>query len=533
MYEIPITGGSTVTLELTAGNIVFLLGPNGTGKSSLIDYLYKRYDKTFEKIIAHRQNWIQSNRSNVSNHDSYQTIGYIKQWDSQQESRYKDDYAGRRTEILLNQIIVAENNAARMFVKDFNQTPQDERKDLNVKETPIDKINRCLNQALINITIRVDETDSLMVTRNNSSEYSLAQLSDGERNAIFIAIAIFTSPNGTNFLIDEPERHLHPSISHSLVKSLLNERPDCSFVISTHDLSLPSAVPKSQVLLLRDCIYENMRPVSWTVDAIDSLEKIDIKLREDILGSRKKIIFIEGNASSSLDVKLYSLLFPGFSILPKASCDAVEVSVDGLRCSQELHHVIPYGIIDNDNKPEQLIENLKAKSIYSLGVHSVESIYYHPALIAAMITNYKDVLNVTDPESLISSLRHDALGILSEHKERLCCRAIEKNVRSMLFSNLPTLKSIESKNDININICVAAVLKAEMDYFDVCLNDSNLDALISRYPIRETQYISKIYKSLGYSSRQLYEHNLLRLIETNKEARDITKKLVGSISLVI
>ncbi|WP_431618737.1 AAA family ATPase [Citrobacter europaeus] len=533
MFVIPKVDGSNFELELVPGEIVFLLGPNGSGKSSIIDYLYKQYPDRFEKIIAHRQNWIQSNRSNVSNHQSYQTQSYIKSWDSQEESRYKDDYSGSRTEILLNKIISAENHAARTFRADFSVTSREERNDLNIMETPIEKINRCLGQAFINIKIRIDEADSLLVSRNGSEEYSLAQLSDGERNAIFIAISIFTSPDGACFLIDEPERHLHPSISHSLIKSLLNERADCSYVISTHDLSLPSAVPNSKVLLLRDCVYENMRPTRWYLDAIDSLAEIDERLREDILGSREKIIFVEGNTSSSLDQKLYSIIFPGYSIIPKSSCDFVERSVDGLRESENLHHVIPYGIIDNDNKPEQQVLNLEEKGVYSLGVHSIESIYYHPELILNVISNYKDSQNISDPDALYTRLCDESLSILSDNKERLSCRAIEKTIRSTLFSHLPTLRSIEQRSDVNININVSDFLSGEIDFFESCLNQRDLSSLVEKYPIRETAYISKVHKLLGYSTRQLYEHNLLRLIAANVEVKNIAKRLIGNICNVI
>ncbi|WP_072053768.1 AAA family ATPase [Enterobacter hormaechei] len=533
MFVIPKADGSNFELELVPGEIVFLLGPNGSGKSSIIDYLYKQYPDRFEKIIAHRQNWIQSNRSNVSNHQSYQTQNYIKSWDSQEESRYKDDYSGSRTEILLNKIISAENHAARTFRADFSVTSREERSDLNIMETPIEKINRCLGQAFINIKIRIDETDSLLVSRNGSEEYSLAQLSDGERNAIFIAISIFTSPDGACFLIDEPERHLHPSISHSLIKSLLNERADCSYIISTHDLSLPSVVSNSKILLLRDCVYRNMRPSSWLLDAIDSLAEIDERLREDILGSRKKIIFVEGNSSSSLDQKLYSIIFPDYSIVPKSSCDYVERSVDGLRESESLHHVIPYGIIDNDNKPERQVSNLETKGVYSLNVHSIESIYYHPDIVLSVINNYKDSQNISDPQALYGQLCDESLSILSENKERLCCRAIEKAIRSTLFSHLPTLRSIEEGSDVNININVAEFLREEVVFFESCLNERDLASLIARYPIRETAYISKVHKMLGYSSRQLYEHNLLRLVAANSAVKDTVKGLIGNICNVI
>lgn len=76
----------------------------------------------------------------------------------------------------------------------------------------------------------------LLVCRGDS-KYQIDQMSDGERAAFFLAGAIITQDVDSTILIDEPERHLHPSISGPLVQAAIRTRTDLAFAFSTHDLN--------------------------------------------------------------------------------------------------------------------------------------------------------------------------------------------------------------------------------------------------------------------------------------------------------
>ena len=84
-----------------------------------------------------------------------------------------------------------------------------------------------------------------MASKSGSKPYSIAQLSDGERNALLIATNVLTVKDGTLVLIDEPERHLHRSIISPLLTHLFAQRPECAFIVSTHDVMLPLDNPAS------------------------------------------------------------------------------------------------------------------------------------------------------------------------------------------------------------------------------------------------------------------------------------------------
>ena len=104
---------------------------------------------------------------------------------------------------------------------------------------------------------------------------------------------------------------------------------------------------------------------------------MDDDLKTDILGSRSKIVFVEGT-KQSLDAPLYSLLFPQVSIVPKEGCRDVEHAVKGLRTADGLHWVSAWGIVDNDQRTDKDVERLKEAGVWALSHYSIESALLSP-----------------------------------------------------------------------------------------------------------------------------------------------------------
>src|SRR5690606_1725726 len=142
------------------------------------------------------------------------------------------------------------------------------------------------------------EDERVFASKKGSNPYSIAELSDGERNAILIAADVLTAKPNTVFVIDEPERHLHRSITSPLLSSLFQKRTDCSFVIATHDLNLPLDNPDASVLIIRDCKWSGSHIAGWETDLVSSGLEIDYNIKQDILGPQRTLLFVEGTDSS-------------------------------------------------------------------------------------------------------------------------------------------------------------------------------------------------------------------------------------------
>lgn len=295
--QVPRTDGTGLDVVVEAGEIFFLLGANGTGKSSLMHRLFSAHHSDARRITAHRQTWFASNAITLSPEQRMQTERNAQNHDTNPQSRWKDDYAAARSSMAVYDLVDAENVRARQITTAFDDDDLDLAKELRKKDAPIKIINELLKLSNIPIEITIRENAQVVASKNGSAPYSIAELSDGERNAILIAANVLTCRPGTLLLIDEPERHLHRSIISPLLSLLFAKRPDCAFVVSTHDVMLPLDNPSARTLLIRGCNYNGSTVNAWDADVLSPESHISDDLTKDILGARRKILFVEGTGN--------------------------------------------------------------------------------------------------------------------------------------------------------------------------------------------------------------------------------------------
>ena len=279
--------------------------------------------------------------------------------------------------------------------------------------------------------------------------------------------------------------------------------------------------------LVRSCEYESSRPRSWTCDLLPPEASIDDELKRDILGARQRIVFVEGTAKS-LDVPLYSLLFPQVSVIPKSSCRDVEHAVRGLREAAEMHWLHAWGIVDNDRRSEEDIERLRKLGVHALSHFSVESIYYHPEMIRRVAARQAEVTG-DDPNELYEQAITDAIQAIQAQKDHLVLTVVERLVRQTIFAQLPTQTDIQSNHPVEIRVDVAALRTTEEDVFDVRVATSNLEDLLKYYPPRESGALTQIAKGVGLSKSK-YESAVQKLLQDNDDTLEYFRGLFGGLA---
>lgn len=524
---IPLSDGPPLKFTVAFGEIVFVLGANGTGKSSLLQRFYTAHQGKARRISAHRQNWFQSNVMILSAQQKKSTENSILHDDNDPQSRWMDNYAAHRANLTVYDLIDAENVRARAIAGAVDDENIKLARQLSKQDAPIKVINELLKLSNIPVVISVRESEQVMASRNGGPEYSIVELSDGERNALLIAANVLTSKPQTILFIDEPERHLHRSIISPLLSNLFARREDCAFVVSTHDVLLPLDNREARTLLVRGCTYQQSHVIHWDADILTNKTELDENLKRDILGNRRKLLFVEGT-EESLDRPLYSLLFPHVSVIAKESCREVEHSVSSIRSAQNLHWLHAFGIVDNDRRTEANINELKKKGVYAVQLYSVESIYYHDEVMQRLASKQQTLTGANATQSLVQA-KSAAIAAIQRHIQRLSERVVEASIRQDLMSKLPKRADIAQAKVLTVTIDVPAVVAAEVSRLTYACNAADLAAVIARYPVRETPALDRIATCLGFQGRSQYESAVRKLLMDDEVALSIIQSLFDTL----
>ena len=537
-WNIPQTSGQVLPISLDAGDRLFMVGANGSGKSALIQHLVSSIPtRTFRRISAHRQTWFNSGSIDFTPRNRKQFDEQYLQFERQLDSRWKDYHAQQKQSAVFFDLVAKDNAEARVLRSLLRQVDlQNPDRGITAaieaaaRSAPLfEQLNELLALGTLPVALENSEGEEILARHGNDGmSFSIAQMSDGERSAALIAATVLTVKPETVLLIDEPELHLHRAIIEPFLAALFAQRTDCTFVVSTHEIDLPMAHPTAHVLMVRSCEWNGDTAKTWDVEVLEPDAGLPEDLKRAILGTRRRIVFVEGT-SGSLDLPLYTALFPDISVVPTGSCLDVERAVTGLRESLNYHHVEAYGLIDRDDRTDDDVMRLAEKHVFALDVCSVEALCYCSDAIAAVAHRQAETLG-NDADEMIESATQKALDELHQNglAERMAARRCERRLRERVLSEFQIQKS-QSKIDATLTVCVASPYPNELTCFQSLLADKNLDGLIARYPLRESRVLDAIAKALKYRTRDYARVVVSRSREDGALAQKL-KERIGPLS---
>lgn len=232
-------------------------------------------------------------------------------WGNEPEIHMLDDYQP------LMELLMTENFEKSI---EYREKHKDGDQEFD-NETKLEKIKKIWEKVITHRKLKICagkiEVESI---EGISETYNGNLMSDGER-AIFHFIAeVVSAEENSLIIIDEPENHLHNSILERLWNEIESVRQDCVYLYITHNLDFARTRNNTQIVWIKNMIDKQ----KWDYALLDSNEFSDDLLLE-ILGNRQGVLFVEGTQDKSIDRKLYSRLFPKYSIMPSAD-DAATVT---------------------------------------------------------------------------------------------------------------------------------------------------------------------------------------------------------------
>lgn len=431
----------------TGYNSLIIIGANGSGKSKLGAWIEQQNMENVHRIGAQRNLNFQENLPLKSYSQAEDLVFYGSNDKSNQKSKSQRWNWGKSytTKLMddfdnvLAALIALKNNDNDKYVNECKAAPtRAERPDPPF--TAIDKLIQIWDEIFPQRKLQVSDAKFLASMGDGTgSPYNSNQMSDGERAVLYLAAQVLCVPSNKTLIIDEPEVHLHRSIMNRLWVSLEKYRPDCFFIYITHDTQFAAAHGPSDKIWIKE-----FDGTHWKLEKILDNE-LPEELLFDILGSRKNVLFVEGE-KSSYDTQLYTILYPDYYVIACGSCTQVIARTKAFRNNSTLHHCEVYGLIDRDYRSDYEINKYKTEFIYTLDVAEVENLFLVEELIRLFATHLG-----RDPDEVFASIKDYIVNVrFAKQIDKQICQSVVAHLKYQLSSiELSKKSDDEAKASLN------------------------------------------------------------------------------------
>lgn len=498
-----------------------LVGANGCGKTSLANLLKRTLDIRDGIVIPAQKLLIIPKLSNTPNLASTKT--YFEQYQNDIlsdkvtfDAKRMDDFDYTLTQrygsemvkvlgILLGERQVMINRGAAKIKDGQNIVFNDIR-------STLDDVMVIWNGLIEHRQLDCDENNLLKIKYEDTS-YDAHEMSDGERVIIYHTGRVLLAPKNSLIIVDEPEIHLHKTIANKLWDDLEAQRKDCTFIYFTHDLDFASSR-----IAQKGWIKEFKYPNNWHIELIEE-NVIPEELQLKLVGSRKKILFCEGDTQNSIDKFVFEILFPDYTIQPVESCKTV---IAYTRAFNKLENVPikAYGLIDRDFRNEEQLKKLEKESIYSYSVAEIENLF----LIEDFIVKFAQYKH--EPID-IDELKNKVIQTANDNMESQLAAYITNAINYTFTES--HIKRADTKEKVSINfadfitsIDIEKLYKEQKQKIEKIISDRNYNELIKI--INHKGLITLVAQAFRYTKQKDYIEKALSFLREEESGRIILKK---------
>lgn len=446
-FSVPTTAGEQA-FSVRPGNSINFVGANGGGKTRLAVHIEDSLGLKAHRISAHRALKLNPDVAKIGEKKALMGLrtGHAAET-SHAGHRLGSRWGASAAVFLLSdydfllQALFAEQANTSLRVYNLNK-PGVPATSEEFKFTKFDQLVKLWEKLLPHRSLHVTGDEIQVSIPGRTGTYSASDMSDGERAIFYMIGQVLVADDQQVLIIDEPELHVHRSIMSKLWDELEGARPDCSFIFITHDLEF-AAAREAEKYVIRD--YSPDR--GWTISEVPDDSGFDEELITLILGSRRPILFVEGD-QGSLDSALYRCCYPGWTVVPRGSCAEVIHSVVTMRANSRIAWVKCAGIVDGDGHDESDRSYLASLGVAVLPVSEIENLILLPEVSRAigMMENFAG-------EELESRLDQLAARIFSmvESEEviertvvRHCTRRIDRLLKKVDLSASRSVEELQS-----------------------------------------------------------------------------------------
>ena len=267
------------------------------------------------------------------------------------------------------------------------------------------------------------ESGRLLFSNDSGDEpFAALRLSDGEKAVLYYIGAVLYAPENAVIFVDDPESFLHHSIMQALWNVIESMRTDCTFIYNTHDVEFASSRIDNVCVWVR-----NFDAVAgaWDYEVVDKMStEFSDQLVLDLLGSRKPVLFVEGDETHSLDSRFYPLIFTEYTVKPLGSCNKVIESTRSFSDLRSFHHLDSHGIVDRDRREDKEVQYLRDKNIFVPNVAEIENIFMLEGIIRTVALRRK-----RNPDTVFFAVRDAVIAMFRQQLKQQALQHVRHRVK--------------------------------------------------------------------------------------------------------
>lgn len=390
------------------------------------------------------------------------------------------------------------------------------------KPTKLDIIKRHWERIFPGNRISREKGMLRFATSSGSDLITPHSLSQGEKAVLYyLGAAVYAMKDAVIF-IDSPTLFVHPTVLGSLWNSIEELRPDCTFVYISVDEDFISTRTHNTCIWVKS--YDSERH-AWDYDILGPDSKSEDLLVE-FAGSRRPVLFIEGDARHSIDVRLYGLVFPDMTIRPVGSCNKVIETTRSFNDQREIHHLRSYGIVDRDRRTEQEVSYLRAKQIMVPDVAEIENIFLLPGVIKLIAKR-----RGRDGAKIMRRVERDVIRMFKRYSEEQALQHVRHKVK----------REVETKIDARFS-CITALethlrglpgkLQPRRQYnalreeFAVMVRDNDYESILRVFNHKPMLPDSGVHQMLGYRTKEDYIGGVLDTLKSSGKDSEALRQII-------
>ncbi len=386
----------------------------------------------------------------------------------------------------------------------------------SLKPTRLDKVKDLWERIFPGNRIISQEGSLLFATASGKDLIPTSKLSQGEVTVLYYIASVLHAPRGSVIFIDSPSLFLHPAILNTIWNSIEELRSDCTFVYNTVDPDFVNSRTQNTTVWVKS--YDAATQ-AWDYETLLPGETRD-DLFIDLIGTRKPVLFIEGDVTHSIDSRLYTLVFPDFTVRPLGSCDKVIETTRAFSGLKNMHHLDSHGLVDRDRRTDEEVEYLRKKNILVPNVAEVENIFLAEEVIKTMAD-----LRGRNPEKTFARIRQKVMKEFRIHCEEQALMHVRHRMKRLVERRIDGRFNCITALETHIRQLVN-ILNPRREYnllrkeFSDMARNGDYAGVIRVFNHKPLLSDSDVAKALGFKNKEDYIQGVLVVLKRRGKEAD-------------